>query len=267
MHARISLRLLTGSEQSCACHAVLSTVVRSRQPGGQIKQYIRAAALPSQQQTITKQAIALAASGAVLGPLCDGQHSKYGVLHYVNATMLNVPICNLQLETCWWVPLLFGFAAVILGVGHPALDDRTVHHGQFAPHYDVNPPWSVVMVGISAFVLQYAASGVLEVPLLYQAVAGVPALDTLLCGTAVLHWYAFDRSPQGMFMALLTAVAGPATEIFLINKLGLYHYNHATWVGIPTWIPWVYFCGSPAVGNLGRKVKAVLERNQTTDAS
>ena len=219
------------------------------------------AALPSQQQTITKQAIALAASGAVLGPLCDGQHSKYGVLHYVNATMLNVPICNLQLETCWynwsalyllsalckrvldystessvvhritacdrrWVPLLFGFAAVILGVGHPALDDRSVHHGvcdkpsavsaahtclslqlllqQFAPHYDVNPPWSVVMVGISAFVLQYAASGVLEVPLLYQAVARVPALDTLLCGTAVLHWYAFDRSPQGEHCTFMT---------------------------------------------------------------
>lgn len=41
------------------------------------------AALPSQQQTMTKQAIALAASGAVLGPLCDGQHSKHGVLHHV----------------------------------------------------------------------------------------------------------------------------------------------------------------------------------------
>ena len=68
-------------------------------------------------------------------------------------------------------------------------------------------------------------------------------------------------------MAVLTAVAGPATEIFLINKLGLYHYSHATWAGIPTWIPSVYFCGSPAVDNLGRKVKAVLERNQTTDAS
>jgi hypothetical protein len=202
------------------------------------------------------------------------------------------------------------------------------------------------MVGISAFVLQYAASGALEMPLLYKGVAGVPALDTLLCGTALLHWYAFDRSPQGehcaflalaivkfpypsakyelcppcrprlsyllsihfqfgisvfsteswfsftcitvcsrpqstqratgptalqlcagMFMAVLTAVAGPATEVVLINKLGLYHYSHATQAGIPTWIPSVYFCGSPAVGNLGRKVKAVLERNQTADAS
>lgn len=29
----------------------------------------------------------------------------------------------LELETCWWVPLLFGVAGVILGVGFPVLDD------------------------------------------------------------------------------------------------------------------------------------------------
>lgn len=27
------------------------------------------------------------------------------------------------LETCWWVPALFGTAGVILGVSHPLLDD------------------------------------------------------------------------------------------------------------------------------------------------
>ena len=81
------------------------------------------------------------------------------------------------------------------------------------------------------------------------------------------NWPTALQLCAGMFMAVLTAVAGPATEVFLINKLGLYHYSHATWAGIPTWIPSVYFCGSPAVGNLGRKVKAMLERNQTADAS
>lgn len=67
----------------------------------------------------------------------------------------------------------------------------------------------------------------------------------------------------GLFMAVLTAVTGPITEVFLINKLGLYHYSHPNVWGVPTWIPWVYFCGSPAVGNLGRKVTAVLESQAT----
>lgn len=65
--------------------------------------------------------------------------------------------------------------------------------------------------------------------------------------------------PAGMLMATITALAGPAIEVFLIAKLDLYSYSHPTaWGIIPTWIPWVYFCGSPAVGNLGRKIKAVL---------
>lgn len=59
-------------------------------------------------------------------------------------------------------------------------------------------------------------------------------------------------------MATLTALAGPAAEVVLINKFGLYHYSHPVVWGIPTWIPWVYFCGSPAVGNLGRKISSKL---------
>ena len=65
-------------------------------------------------------------------------------------------------------------------------------------------------------------------------------------------------APAGLFMALLTAVSGPVIEIVLINQ-NLYHYTHPVWLGIPSWIPWVYFCGSPAVGNLGRKIRAELQ--------
>ena len=103
----------------------------------------------------------------------------------------------------------------------------------------------------------------------------------------MLQWYSFDRTwqgtaqafacrtvhtafhagrltgrdpctPAGLFMASLTALAGPVVEILLIQQLHLYHYNHAGPIGVPNWIAWVYFCGSPAVGNLGRKVRAEL---------
>eukprot|EP00951_Prasinocladus_malaysianus_P020561 scaffold168508_cov49-Prasinocladus_malaysianus.AAC.1 len=61
-------------------------------------------------------------------------------------------------------------------------------------------------------------------------------------------------------MAVVTATAGPAVEVILINVLGLYHYVHPQVLGIPSWIAWVYFCGSPAVGNLGRRVLADLNK-------
>lgn len=45
------------------------------------------------------QAVAMAAAGATLGPLCDGLHSSSNVLHYVNPTIRNLG--PLELETCW----------------------------------------------------------------------------------------------------------------------------------------------------------------------
>lgn len=150
--------------------------------------------------------------------------------------------------------------------------------------------------------------------------------DVILLAYGLAVWRGLDNTAQGFAMSLLTAVAGPAVEVFLINVLGLYHYEHplvrqgqtatqvvhlclthsnkgkemteesgrygqsllgvlyrclrlvhqaslsACWLplsclplnvaqvlGVPTWIPWVYFCGGPAVGLLGRKVWATLK--------
>lgn len=118
----------------------------------QLTQAKSLAAAPTQAR-LTKQLIALAASGAVLGPLCDGQHSRYGVLHYTSPSIIAVPGTDWHLETCWyclacashnawrsvfhislpcnnlaftktdrWVPGLFAVAAVIIGTGHTVLD-------------------------------------------------------------------------------------------------------------------------------------------------
>lgn len=54
-----------------------------------------------------QQSLVLASASAVLGPLCDGQHSSHDVLHYVDPAHLSLG--PLQLETCWcaglpWLP-------------------------------------------------------------------------------------------------------------------------------------------------------------------
>lgn len=47
-----------------------------------------------------RQSLVMGAASAVLGPLCDGQHSAHDVLHYVSPAHLSLgPL--LQLETCW----------------------------------------------------------------------------------------------------------------------------------------------------------------------
>lgn len=116
--------------------------------------------------------------------------------------------------------------------------------------------WGTTLLCISLFVIQYGLSGVLEQPLLSQSIGStaIPTMDTVLAGYALLHWCIFDKTPQGFGIAALTAVCGPLLEMGLTNGLGLYHYSHPAVLGVPTWIPWVYFCGGPAVGNLGRQV-------------
>ncbi len=43
------------------------------------------------------------ASGAVLGPLCDGLHSQNDVLHYTHPVVFALPQVGWELETCWSV--------------------------------------------------------------------------------------------------------------------------------------------------------------------
>eukprot|EP00951_Prasinocladus_malaysianus_P022659 scaffold190610_cov47-Prasinocladus_malaysianus.AAC.1 len=48
--------------------------------------------------TLIKQSVAMFCAAAVLGPLCDGQHSSHNVLHYAEPQIISLPPV-LTLET------------------------------------------------------------------------------------------------------------------------------------------------------------------------
>lgn len=102
-------------------------------------------------------------------------------------------------------------------------------------------------------------SGALEPALPVKSIAGFRSLDLILFVFALHNFIVFDGTLQGLGMACLTAVCGPVIEIILINGFHLYAYSQPDIFGIPLWIPWVYFCGAPAVGNLGRKFWSELK--------
>jgi hypothetical protein len=114
-----------------------------------------------ESRVVAREAVAMWAAAAVLGPLLDHQHSRFDVLHYADPDVLdframiaaqlathadvarwaarvsdhaipNEKIASLlelvfaretgALESAWWVPLLFGGAGVVIGLGHTTLD-------------------------------------------------------------------------------------------------------------------------------------------------
>jgi hypothetical protein len=48
-----------------------------------------------------RQATIMGLASAVLGPLCDGEHSAHDVLHYVAPVHLHLEQLHFDLETCW----------------------------------------------------------------------------------------------------------------------------------------------------------------------
>lgn len=195
------------------------------------------------------------ACGAGLGPWLDNFHGQFGVLKYTFPQFWP-SATNPLLRTSAFVPPLFGLAGIIIGSLYIILDRA------FTTSFAARAPkLSKVSLGVALFSAQYALSGLLvamNIPLL--------AIHTILASTALLFWRIFDNTLAGAIVALMTAVGGPAIEVYLVNFLHLYIYLHADILGVDSWIPWVYMCGAPAVGNLARwHALAIRDRARAAD--
>ena len=210
-----------------------------------------------------QQAGAMWISAALLGPVCDGRHSSHDVLHYASDSIAGAPWIfqapdgATLLETCWWVPVAFGGAGLILGVAHPLLDRR------WGDEPRPPPGWPIALLNVACFVLCYDLSGSLAQA---AAASGGPhdylAVDAPLFAVMAAIFLAFERTKGGLLMMILLATIGPVAEIGLINVLHLYAYTQPDVAGIPTWIPWVYAAGGPANGALGRQILFELESRE-----
>lgn len=223
--------------------------------------------LPLLSARLSARAAATAVSqvgliSAPLGVLLDNQHGLFGVLTYApigGAYELADAQGHVLVRSAAWVPLLFAFAGIAMSAIQLAADALLCPHP--IPNSDPtnpiltlnptiplpNPSPPKVLFNISLFSAQYYLSGLLD-----HAGADPLAINALLSVAAVAGFYYFDGSTAGLLLAFLTAIAGPAAEIFLVNGPRLYTYTHADALGVASWIPAVYFLGASAVGNLAR---------------
>lgn len=183
-----------------------------------------------------KKALVLFATGFFLGPIGDFAH----VTTQTTAYPPNHGLYFFALP--WWVPLLFGAAALAVGFSHPALDQilgpTFLRPGAKTP--------ARVIGGLAIFLGSYCLSGFLP-----------PAKglhnDLMLALIALGTWAILDWTWQGILLGALTAVAGTLSEIILVH-FGIFSYlpPKNNFLGVASWLPWLYFTASVAVGNLGR---------------
>lgn len=167
--------------------------------------------------------------GAIMGSVCDGFHTHSGTTFYPHPWYLKM---------AWWVPLLFGAASVAIGLSH-VLMDKILRRS--AP--DVS--WPGVILGLFFFVTLYYLSAFLP---------GAWTIKLLvLAAGSLLLWFLFDRTWQGVLMAMATAIVGCYAEIQL-SAGGAFGYLHPNIWGIPYWLGFLYVSASITVGNLARKL-------------
>ncbi|MFL5629062.1 MAG: hypothetical protein ACJ788_26065 [Ktedonobacteraceae bacterium] len=167
-------------------------------------------------------------SGSILGTALDAWFVYSGIERYPSHVLFGM---------AWWVPLLFGGAAVAIAYSH-TLVDPLLRHRRRRPHPFITSGellWLVLAYTIGVSILNtFAKVGLLLVIYLN-------------------FWVIEGRGWQNLLLSLTTAITGTLIEMILVAA-GMFSYLHPDFIGVPYWLPCIYLCASLAVGDFGRSL-------------
>ena len=179
------------------------------------------------QQSRCRMLLWLFLAGATLGTALDAFHVLSGVERYAAPALLGV---------AWWVPLLFGGAAVAIGYSHPLLDPL-LHHRRFRSLLSSLPE-------LAWLPLAYLVSASF-----FDTLTKTLLIALIYCN----FWLLTGGGWQNLVLSLVTAITGTLIEMILVAA-GAFAYLHPDMLGVPYWLPALYACASLAVGDLGRSL-------------
>ena len=166
------------------------------------------------------------ALGAICLTLLDSIHVHTHTLAYAHPVAFG---------SAWWVALLMGCATAGGGLGYVLGWSRL--GGPTAI-----PTRAALARGALVFAAVYAGSGLLPV-------SAVMKLILITLGAAVI-FFDLDGTWRGATLILIGAVAGTIAEA--INPG--FHYFEPDAFGVPMWLPALYACATPVVGQLARRL-------------
>jgi hypothetical protein len=183
--------------------------------------------------------LTLFAIGAVALTLLDSVHVHTHTLAYAHPFAFG---------SAWWVPLLMGCAASLGGLAYAAGWKRLGGPDRL-------PSRGALARALFAFAMLYAASGLLPATALSKTI--------VLAVGAVVIFREVDGTMAGAKLVAVGVVVGPLAEA--INPA--FHYVAPDFCRIPMWLPALYACATPAVGQLARRLTSRPEPSPAARAA
>lgn len=175
----------------------------------------------------------LALLGATLGVALDWVHVATGTTAYTSPSMFGL---------AWWVPLLFGGAAVAMGLGRP-LAERLTNRTRDRMTTELTAGGAAT--GLAIFVLAYLATAFLALP--------SPVVAAIISVLFLCAWGTSDGTSLGFWLAALAATIGTGVEVGL-TAAGAFTHHYQELAGVASWLPLLYATGQMGVGAVGKRL-------------
>lgn len=173
-----------------------------------------------------RASIILSLLGATLGSALDGLHTFSGATWYAHPQWL---------RSVWWVPPLFAFAGLSIGMSRVLIDLRL--DGKVIPVSRNAVAWK-----LGLFFLGYALSGYLP------AAWWVKAIVLTVLFLAAL----WPLDTRGAFLGAAGAALGGTAVEWQLTTHGLFFHKDTQLLGVAGWLPCLYALAAVAVGALAK---------------
>lgn len=146
----------------------------------------------------------------------------------------------------WWIAPSSGTVAAVVGIIYPCSDIRLGKPHKLQREWSSVAKCVVLFLGISHACAKISFNSPMHFSL-FMAVA------------SLLLWWLFDRSKNGLGLAVLVALCACAVLQSLIY-LGVYKHGEPDFLYARSWIPFYFFSGVVTFGSIGRQL-AMIEYN------
>ncbi|KAI9208258.1 insulin-induced protein family [Polychytrium aggregatum] len=195
------------------------------------------------------RALILFVIGFVISIIIDHLQKEHNITRY--------PASATLFDSASWLPISWGFSAMLVGTVYPALDSYFLKQKSSPQSRPSRQEWSSVLRCCGGFIgVNYATS---KLPWTSSIQVSIT-----LAFLAIGLWFLFDRTLHGFIVSAVFAIIGTMVVFFLVSR-GFYSFTKADFFGVRSWLPCILHSSSICFGSIGRQLAHPLDTDGCVD--